>query len=269
MAPPPTAREDPPTAPPRWTAPESGDDYFCRLSAPVAEVGLTLVFLSLFFVRLSRRLRTGYGRNISSELLMLAHWLKRKDGKFCLLQFTVKFSPFFSFFHSFWTFIRTFKTIGLQCVFVPFSSPLIETVSLNISTKLWFIQLRHHGIGETFAVGGQLYIIAKVIIKQKQCTVVKYSNFYLQLAASPREKCTTIQCLRVESCPTVQCPFACQERAKMMRHHEDILLGSRTAAQRHYPSHGLCAANWVFFLPAAKPLVLERPKVLLWWWWGD
>ncbi len=120
--------------------------------------------------------------------------------------------------------------------------------------------------GETFTVSGQLYIIAKVIIKQKQCTVVKYSNFYLQLAASPREKCTTIQCLRVESCPTVQCPFACQERAKMMRHHEDTLLGSRTA-QRHYPSHGLCAANWVFFLPAAKPLVIERPKVL--WWWGD
>ncbi len=24
-----------------------------------------------------------------------------------------------------------------------------------------------------------------------------------------------------------------------------------------------------YFLPAAKPLVLERPELLLWWWWGD
>ncbi len=23
------------------------------------------------------------------------------------------------------------------------------------------------------------------------------------------------------------------------------------------------------FLPVAKPLVLERPELLLWWWWGD
>ena len=29
------------------------------------------------------------------------------------------------------------------------------------------------------------------------------------------------------------------------------------------------AHRLVFFLPAAKPLVLERPKLLLWWWWGD
>ncbi len=29
------------------------------------------------------------------------------------------------------------------------------------------------------------------------------------------------------------------------------------------------AVRFLLFLPAAKPLVLERPELLLWWWWGD
>ncbi len=33
--------------------------------------------------------------------------------------------------------------------------------------------------------------------------------------------------------------------------------------------YGMRIIGFFFFLPAAKPLVLERPELLFWWWWGD
>ncbi len=42
---------------------------------------------------------------------------------------------------------------------------------------------------------------------------------------------------------------------------------SRSEIYRIFISNG--SGKLFAFLPAAKPLVLERPELLLWWWWGD